>query len=152
MKRVLRPGGMAAILEFSQPPNPDLQCVVWLLLAQHSAPHRRADLRSLGRLHLPPRSVRKFPDAPGLAAEDDIGRVTPSILRAHDVRDRRAAYWAVRDRLRLDASLSAAAMQSISILHIAWQASDLHSGACRRIDGEIAAINFVHPCEIINVL
>jgi demethylmenaquinone methyltransferase / 2-methoxy-6-polyprenyl-1,4-benzoquinol methylase len=67
MRRVLKPGGVAAILEFSQPPNPVF----------------RALYRFYSRLVLPlvgglisgsreayrylPESVRKFPDAPTLA-------------------------------------------------------------------------------------
>ena len=53
MRRVLRPGGMAAILEFSQPPNPAFRGVVRLLLAAHPAVDRRRAFRLARRLHVP---------------------------------------------------------------------------------------------------
>jgi demethylmenaquinone methyltransferase/2-methoxy-6-polyprenyl-1,4-benzoquinol methylase len=68
MRRVLRPGGTAAILEFSQPPN-------WAFAALYNFYSRRV-LPSIGGMltgnrdaytYLP-ESVRKFPSAPELAA------------------------------------------------------------------------------------
>jgi len=72
IRRVLRPGGMAAILEFSQPPNRAFAAVYnfysrrilpWIggLLTGHREAYTYL-----------PESVRKFPDAPQLAA--DMGR------------------------------------------------------------------------------
>jgi len=69
LKRVLRPGGVAAILEFSQPPNPIFNAAYGF--------YSRNILPRIGGLisgasdaytYLPD-SVRKFPDAPGLAAK-----------------------------------------------------------------------------------
>jgi demethylmenaquinone methyltransferase/2-methoxy-6-polyprenyl-1,4-benzoquinol methylase len=67
MRRVLRPGGMAAILEFSQPRN--------LLFAAVYGFYSRRILPRLGGLitgapdayRYLPESIRKFPDAPALA-------------------------------------------------------------------------------------
>jgi demethylmenaquinone methyltransferase/2-methoxy-6-polyprenyl-1,4-benzoquinol methylase len=67
LKRVLKPGGIAAILEFSQPPNPIFNALYGF--------YSRNILPRIGGLisgasdaytYLPD-SVRKFPDAPGLA-------------------------------------------------------------------------------------
>lgn len=69
LKRVLRPGGVAAILEFSQPPNPALNALYGF--------YSRNILPRIGGLisgasdaytYLP-ESVRKFPGAEGLAAK-----------------------------------------------------------------------------------
>ena len=69
LKRVLRPGGVAAILEFSKPPNPIFNAAYGF--------YSRNILPRIGGLisgasdaysYLPD-SVRKFPDAPGLAAK-----------------------------------------------------------------------------------
>ena len=67
MRRVLRPGGVAAILEFSQPPNAFLAAVYHF--------YSRRILPLLGGLitgapdayRYLPESIRKFPDAPELA-------------------------------------------------------------------------------------
>ena len=67
LQRVLRPGGLAAILEFSTPPNP--------LLARLYAFYSRAILPTIGGLisgskeaySYLPESVRKFPGATDLA-------------------------------------------------------------------------------------
>jgi len=67
MRRVLRPGGAAAILEFSQPPN-------WFFAGFYNWYSRRV-LPVIGGVisgareayEYLPESVRKFPDAPGLA-------------------------------------------------------------------------------------
>ena len=69
MRRVLRPGGTAAILEFSQPPNRafaalnNLYCRVVLPLIGGLLTGQRDAYRYL------PESVRKFPAAPELAAK-----------------------------------------------------------------------------------
>jgi demethylmenaquinone methyltransferase/2-methoxy-6-polyprenyl-1,4-benzoquinol methylase len=69
MKRVLRPGGMAAILEFSQPPNPifralnNLYCRRILPLIGGLLSGARDAYTYL------PESVRKFPTAPELAGD-----------------------------------------------------------------------------------
>jgi demethylmenaquinone methyltransferase/2-methoxy-6-polyprenyl-1,4-benzoquinol methylase len=69
MRRVLRPGGVAAILEFSQPPNPLFRAVnniycrsilPWIGGLVSGAPDAYAYL---------PESVRKFPAAPELAED-----------------------------------------------------------------------------------
>jgi demethylmenaquinone methyltransferase/2-methoxy-6-polyprenyl-1,4-benzoquinol methylase len=69
LRRILKPGGTLAILEFSTPPNP--------LLASAYNFYSRAILPSIGGLisgsrdaytYLP-ESVRKFPDADGLAEQ-----------------------------------------------------------------------------------
>jgi len=67
LRRVLKPGGLLAILEFSTPPNP--------LLARLYGFYSRAVLPVLGGLisgskeaySYLPESVRKFPGAAGLA-------------------------------------------------------------------------------------
>jgi len=73
MRRVLRPGGMAAILEFSRPPNPAFAALYdfysrrilpWIGGALSGSPDAYRYL---------PESVRKFPAAPELA--DDMRRV-----------------------------------------------------------------------------
>ena len=68
MRRVLRPGGMAAILEFSQPPNRALRRALPLLLAPHPAADRRRAFRLARCVHLPagigaqvPRRARNWP-------------------------------------------------------------------------------------------
>ena len=63
MRRVLRPGGMAAILEFSQPPESRLRGALRLLLAPHSAVDRRRAFRLARRLHLPSRIGPQVPRA-----------------------------------------------------------------------------------------
>jgi demethylmenaquinone methyltransferase/2-methoxy-6-polyprenyl-1,4-benzoquinol methylase len=69
MRRVLRPGGMAAILEFSQPPNALFRAVnniycrrilPWIGGLVSGAPDAYSYL---------PESVRKFPSAPELAGD-----------------------------------------------------------------------------------
>jgi demethylmenaquinone methyltransferase/2-methoxy-6-polyprenyl-1,4-benzoquinol methylase len=73
MRRVLRPGGMAAVLEFSRPPNPAFAALYdfysrrilpWIGGALSGSPDAYRYL---------PESVRKFPSAPQLA--DDMRRV-----------------------------------------------------------------------------
>jgi len=73
MRRVLRPGGMAAVLEFSRPPNPAFAALYdfysrrilpWIGGALSGSPDAYRYL---------PESVRKFPSAPELA--DDMRRV-----------------------------------------------------------------------------
>jgi demethylmenaquinone methyltransferase/2-methoxy-6-polyprenyl-1,4-benzoquinol methylase len=73
MRRVLRPGGMAAILEFSRPSNPAFAALYefysrrilpWIGGALSGSPDAYRYL---------PESVRKFPSAPELA--DDMRRV-----------------------------------------------------------------------------
>ena len=71
MRRVLRPGGMAAILEFSQPPNAALRSAVRLLFAPRAALDRRPAHRQPRRLHLPARihpQISHRPDWPTICA------------------------------------------------------------------------------------
>ncbi len=69
MRRVLRPGGTAAILEFSKPPNPAFAAAYGfysrriLPLVGGAISGSRDDYRYL------PESVRKFPTAPELAGD-----------------------------------------------------------------------------------
>ena len=68
MRRVLRPGGMAAILEFSQPPNRTF-AAVYHFYSRRILPWIGGALTgSRDAYRYLPESVRKFPDAPGLAA------------------------------------------------------------------------------------
>ena len=53
MRRVLRPGGMAAILEFSQPPNRAVRRPLSRVQPPHSPVDRRLDLRFARCVHLP---------------------------------------------------------------------------------------------------
>ena len=69
MRRVLRPGGMAAILEFSQPPN-RLFAAVYHLYSRRILPRIGGALSgSKEAYRYLPESVRKFPSAEQLAAD-----------------------------------------------------------------------------------
>jgi len=68
MRRVLRPGGMAAILEFSQPPNAAF-AALYNLYARRILPWIGGLISgSRDAYSYLPESVRKFPAAPELAA------------------------------------------------------------------------------------
>ncbi|MBL8175812.1 MAG: bifunctional demethylmenaquinone methyltransferase/2-methoxy-6-polyprenyl-1,4-benzoquinol methylase UbiE [Bryobacterales bacterium] len=68
MRRVLRPGGMAAILEFSQPPSP-LFAALYNFYSMKVLPRIGAAISGSAKAYeYLPDSVRKFPDAPQLAA------------------------------------------------------------------------------------
>jgi demethylmenaquinone methyltransferase / 2-methoxy-6-polyprenyl-1,4-benzoquinol methylase len=68
MRRVLRPGGMAAILEFSQPPNA-LFGAFYNMYSRRILPYIGGLISgSRDAYTYLPESVRKFPTAPGLAA------------------------------------------------------------------------------------
>jgi demethylmenaquinone methyltransferase/2-methoxy-6-polyprenyl-1,4-benzoquinol methylase len=68
MRRVLRPGGMAAILEFSQPPNAAF-AALYNLYARRILPRIGGLISgSHDAYTYLPESVRKFPAAPQLAA------------------------------------------------------------------------------------
>ena len=68
MRRVLRPGGMAAILEFSQPPNA-LFGALYRVYSRRILPWIGGLISgSRDAYTYLPESVRKFPDAPSLAA------------------------------------------------------------------------------------
>jgi demethylmenaquinone methyltransferase / 2-methoxy-6-polyprenyl-1,4-benzoquinol methylase len=68
MRRVLRPGGMAAILEFSQPPNAAF-AALYNFYARRILPLVGGAISgSRGPYTYLPESVRKFPAAPELAA------------------------------------------------------------------------------------
>lgn len=72
MRRVLRPGGMAAILEFSRPPNRAF-AAVYNFYSRRILPWIGGALTgSRDAYQYLPESVRKFPDAPRLA--DDMRR------------------------------------------------------------------------------
>src|SRR5205814_1605968 len=67
--RVLRPGGLAAILEFSQPPNA-LFAALYDFYSRRLLPRIGGLLTgSPGAYSYLPESVRKFPSAPELAEE-----------------------------------------------------------------------------------
>jgi demethylmenaquinone methyltransferase/2-methoxy-6-polyprenyl-1,4-benzoquinol methylase len=69
MRRVLRPGGMAAILEFSRPPNHAF-AALYNLYSRRILPRIGGALTgSNDAYEYLPESVRKFPDAPELADE-----------------------------------------------------------------------------------
>jgi demethylmenaquinone methyltransferase/2-methoxy-6-polyprenyl-1,4-benzoquinol methylase len=69
MRRVLRPGGVAAILEFSQPPN-RLFGAVYSFYSRRILPLIGGVLTGSGDAYrYLPESVRKFPDPPQLAEE-----------------------------------------------------------------------------------
>jgi demethylmenaquinone methyltransferase/2-methoxy-6-polyprenyl-1,4-benzoquinol methylase len=68
MRRVLAPGGMAAILEFSQPPNP-IFAALYNFYARRILPWIGGLISgSRDAYTYLPESVRKFPSAPELAA------------------------------------------------------------------------------------
>lgn len=67
LRRVLKPGGTLAILEFSQPPNA-LFAAVYNFYSNRVLPKIGAAISGSGEAYkYLPESVRKFPDAPGLA-------------------------------------------------------------------------------------
>jgi demethylmenaquinone methyltransferase/2-methoxy-6-polyprenyl-1,4-benzoquinol methylase len=67
MRRVLRPGGMAAILEFSQPGNPAF-AALYSFYSRHILPVIGGAISGARDAYTYlPESVRKFPDAPALA-------------------------------------------------------------------------------------
>jgi demethylmenaquinone methyltransferase/2-methoxy-6-polyprenyl-1,4-benzoquinol methylase len=69
LKRVLKPGGVAAILEFSQPPNPVINGA-YGFYSRHILPRIGGALSGASDAYTYlPESVRKFPDADGLAAK-----------------------------------------------------------------------------------
>jgi demethylmenaquinone methyltransferase / 2-methoxy-6-polyprenyl-1,4-benzoquinol methylase len=69
MRRVLRPGGMAAILEFSRPPNPVFRAL-YHFYSRRILPWIGGALSgSRDAYRYLPESVRKFPAAPELAGE-----------------------------------------------------------------------------------
>ena len=69
MRRVLRPGGMAAILEFSQPPNAAF-AAVYHFYSRRILPWIGAALTgSRSAYTYLPASIGKFPSAPQLAEE-----------------------------------------------------------------------------------
>jgi demethylmenaquinone methyltransferase/2-methoxy-6-polyprenyl-1,4-benzoquinol methylase len=69
LRRVLRPGGMLAILEFSQPPN-RLFAALYAFYSKHVLPRIGALVSgSADAYTYLPESVRKFPGAESLAAE-----------------------------------------------------------------------------------
>ena len=67
MRRVLRPGGMAAILEFSQPPNPAFAAVYHFYSRRILPVIGGALSGSRDAYTYLPESVRKFPSADQLA-------------------------------------------------------------------------------------
>lgn len=69
LKRVLKPGAMAAILEFSQPPNPGFNAF-YSFYSRNILPRIGGLISGASDAYTYlPDSVRKFPDAPGLAAK-----------------------------------------------------------------------------------
>jgi demethylmenaquinone methyltransferase/2-methoxy-6-polyprenyl-1,4-benzoquinol methylase len=68
MRRVLRPGGALAILEFTQPPNKAF-ATVYNWYSRHVLPIIGGAISGAPEAYkYLPESVRKFPDAPGLAS------------------------------------------------------------------------------------
>lgn len=68
LRRVLRPGGMLAILEFTQPPNAAFRAL-YNVYSRHILPILGGAISGAPDAYTYlPDSVRKFPDAPGLAA------------------------------------------------------------------------------------
>lgn len=91
MRRALRPGGVAAILEFSQPPNP-LFARLYNFYSMRVLPRIGAALSGSAKAYeYLPDSVRKFPDAPQLAdilkecgfAHVEFERMTFGIVALH---------------------------------------------------------------------
>ena len=73
MRRVLRPGGMAAILEFSQPPNRAF-AALYSFYSRRILPLIGGALSGIRDAYTYlPESVRKFPDADELADEMQSG-------------------------------------------------------------------------------
>lgn len=71
LRRVLRAGGTAAILEFSQPPNPAFASV-YRFYSNRILPWVGGVISGASEAYsYLPESVRKFPDAPGLARKMD---------------------------------------------------------------------------------
>src|SRR2546423_13873568 len=69
MRRVLRRGGMAAILEFSQPRN-SLFAAVYHFYSRRILPRIGGLITGAGDAYrYLPESIQKFPDAPDLAAQ-----------------------------------------------------------------------------------
>jgi len=91
MRRALRPGGVAAILEFSQPPNP-LFAALYNFYSMKVLPRIGAAISGSAKAYeYLPDSVRKFPDAPQLAdilkecgfAQVEFERMTFGIVALH---------------------------------------------------------------------
>ena len=91
LRRVLKPGGIAAILEFSQPPNPAFNAL-YGFYSKNILPRIGGLISGASDAYTYlPDSVRKFPDAPGLAAKmSDAGfqnvefeRMTFGIVALH---------------------------------------------------------------------
>jgi demethylmenaquinone methyltransferase/2-methoxy-6-polyprenyl-1,4-benzoquinol methylase len=91
MRRVLRPGGMAAILEFSQPSN-TLFAALYAFYSRRALPWIGGLLTgSRDAYRYLPESIRKFPTAPALAEEmrragfTDVSyqRLTGGIIALH---------------------------------------------------------------------
>jgi demethylmenaquinone methyltransferase/2-methoxy-6-polyprenyl-1,4-benzoquinol methylase len=69
LRRVLRPGGVAAILEFSRPPNPAFRAL-YEFYSRHVLPKLGTAISgSKDAYTYLPESVRKFPDGEGLAGK-----------------------------------------------------------------------------------
>lgn len=91
MRRVLRPGGVAAILEFSQPSNPLFRALYSFYSTQVLPAVGGLISGSRAAYEYLPESVRKFPDAEGLAGKmrdagfADVGyeRMSAGIVALH---------------------------------------------------------------------
>jgi demethylmenaquinone methyltransferase / 2-methoxy-6-polyprenyl-1,4-benzoquinol methylase len=91
LRRVLRAGGMLAILEFSQPPN-EAFARLYNWYSRAVLPRLGAAISGAGEAYTYlPESVRKFPDADGLAAmmraagfaEVEFERMTFGVVALH---------------------------------------------------------------------
>ena len=100
LRRVLKPGGIAAILEFSQPPNPAFNAL-YGFYSKNILPRIGGLISGASDAYTYlPDSVRKFPDAPGLAAKMSDAGFRNVAVRANDLRHRRAAYGCHSRELR----------------------------------------------------
>ena len=107
--RVLKPGGAAAILEFSQPPNRAF-AALYNFYSQHVLPVIGGMLSgSRDAYTYLPESVRKFPGARRTGRADARGGLSGGGVRTHDRRDRGFAH-------RTDLAFTALAQCGLKLL------------------------------------
>ena len=94
MLRVLKPGGVAAILEFSQPPNPAFRALYGFFSTRVLPAHRRNDLGLAAmRIRTCPNPSVNFPARKSSPQDMRARRFFARRIRAHDRRRRSAASW-----------------------------------------------------------